>query len=368
MDRKYTSVHYQDYLQLDKILNAQRLRSEDVGDPAHDEMLFIIVHQAYELWFKQILHEVRSVKNAFKDQIVDEKHIFKAVERLDRVVNIQSLLIKQISVLETMTPLDFLDFRSYLFPASGFQSHQFRMIEVLMGLKEEDRLKYNNRHYSVVFDEEKKKELEEIREEGTLLHFLEKWLERTPFLQFEGFNFVTQFKAAVNSMHERELKEIRESSYLEEESKANRMLMIEKTQEYFEHILDPEVHKELQEKGEWTLSYRATLAALMIRLYSNEPILHMPNLLLTKLMDIDELFTTWRYRHAQMVLRMLGQKTGTGGSSGFDYLKKTAEKHKIFGDLHRISTLLIPRSHLPEMPMRLKKELGFYFTDQNSTL
>jgi tryptophan 2,3-dioxygenase len=90
----------------------------------------------------------------------------------------------------------------------------------------------------------------------------------------------------------------------------------------------------------------------------------MPNLLLEKLMDVDELFTNWRYRHAQMVLRMLGRKTGTGGSSGYDYLKKTAKKHQLYSDLHGISTLLIPRSHLPELPDGLKKELGFFFTSK----
>jgi len=366
MDRKYTSVHYTDYLQLDKILHAQTLRSEEVGSPAHDEMLFIIVHQAYELWFKQILHELSAVRDSFKDEVVDERSIFKAVERLSRVVEIQSLLIKQIEVLETMTPLDFLDFRSYLFPASGFQSHQFRKIEILMGLPDDQRIKYNDKHYEVVFDKEKKKALHDLKAEGTLLDHLEKWLERTPFLQFEGFDFVSQFKDAVHAMHEKELKEIEESDYLQEESRKNRIRMIEKTQEYFEHILDPEIHQKMQEEGEWTLSYKATLAALMIRLYNEEPILHMPQLLLTRLMDIDEMFINWRYRHAQMVLRMLGQKTGTGGSSGHNYLKKTANQHQIYGDLHRISTLLIPRSHLPKMPDRLKRQLGFYFTDKKT--
>ncbi len=366
MDRKYSSVHYKDYLQLDKVLDAQKLRSEELGTPAHDEMLFIIVHQAYELWFKQVLHELTAVRDAFKDKVVDERSIFKAVERLSRVVEIQSLLIQQIEVLETMTPLDFLDFRSYLFPASGFQSHQFRKVEILMGLPDEQRIKYNDKHYEVVFDEKSKKELHQIKEEGTLLHHLEKWLERTPFLQFEDFDFVSQFKDAVQAMHEKELKEIEESDYLEEESRENRVRMIQKTQEYFEHILDPEIHKKMQEKGEWTLSYKATLAALMIRLYNEEPILHMPQMLLKRLMDIDEMFINWRYRHAQMVLRMLGRKTGTGGSSGHDYLKKTADQHQIYGDLHRISTLLIPRSHLPKMPSKLKKQLGFYFTDNKA--
>jgi len=110
------------------------------------------------------------------------------------------------------------------------------------------------------------------------------------------------------------------------------------------------------------MSYKATLAALLINLYRDEPILHNPFNLLQCLVEIDEQLTTWRYRHTQMVLRMLGKKIGTGGSSGYDYLHATAVKHHVFADLHNISTLLIPRSELPELPTELKQNLGFHFS------
>lgn len=362
MSHKYTSVHYHDYLQLDKLLDAQTLRSKELGDTAHDEMLFIIVHQAYELWFKQIIHELESVRHDFMDNVVDETHIFTSVSRLDRITEIQQLLIKQIEIMETMTPLDFLDFRSYLFPASGFQSLQFRKIEVLLGLKDEQRITYNNKPYHTVFSDEAKEELDQIKKEGSLIVWLEKWLERTPFLDFPEFRFLEFYHDAVEKMHHREREAIQSSTYLEEESREARIKLLDKTAEYFEKILNKEYHDQLRKEGKWQLSYKATIAALLIKLYNEEPILHMPNLLLNKLMDVDELFTNWRYRHAQMVLRMLGRKTGTGGSSGYEYLKDTAKKHQIFTDLHGISTLLIPRSELPELPASLKKELGFYFS------
>ena len=133
--KKFTSVHYHSYLKLDEILNAQKPISTSVGDHAHEEMLFIIIHQVYELWFKQINYEIRSVMDMFDDDKVDEKSIIITVGRLERVIEIQKILIQQIAVMETMTPLDFLDFRNYLFPASGFQSFQFRTLEVLLGLK-----------------------------------------------------------------------------------------------------------------------------------------------------------------------------------------------------------------------------------------
>ena len=117
--------------------------------------------------------------------------------------------------------------------------------------------------------------------------------------------------------------------------------------------------------GNVRMSYKATHCSLVDQpLYRDEPILRMPYELLRKLVDVDETFTTWRYRHAQMVLRMLGKKTGTGGSSGHDYLKSTTEKHHVFRDLHNISTLLIPRSELPVLPDKLKQELGFYITSE----
>ena len=115
-EKKYASIHYASYLGLDRVLDAQHPRSASTGKEAHDEMLFIIIHQVYELWFKQILHEVDSVNTMFRDDVVDEKSIGIAVSRLHRVTEIQKLLIEQLRVLETMTPLDFLEFRDFLIP------------------------------------------------------------------------------------------------------------------------------------------------------------------------------------------------------------------------------------------------------------
>jgi len=119
---KYPPVHYHDYLGISKILSAQHPKSVEYGKPAHDEMLFIIVHQAYELWFKQILFELDSVLNTFQKPNVAEEEMGQASARLERIVAVQKLIAGQIDVLETITPLDFLDFRYFAYPASGFQS------------------------------------------------------------------------------------------------------------------------------------------------------------------------------------------------------------------------------------------------------
>lgn len=367
MADKHTSVHYHSYLQLDKILDAQKLRSAEAGNAAHEEMLFIIMHQVYELWFKQIIHELESIMEMFEDDLMDEREIAIAVARLRRVTEIQQLIIRQIRVMETMTPLDFLDFRNYLFPASGFQSYQFRVMEILLGLRAEERLKYNQAAFDVVFDDEKKAQIKKLESEKSMLTLIDEWLERTPFLELDDWAFISAYKEAVQNMLERERKVILDSDYLSEDSKEARLKMLGDTDTYFDTVLDPEKHAEYLDKGQLKLSYKATIAALLIHLYREEPILQMPYQFLSCILDLEELFTSWRYRHAQMVLRMIGRKTGTGGSSGHAYLRETAHKHRIFSDLYNISTLLIPRSELPELPPALKKKLGFYFTARKET-
>ncbi|MEN9638167.1 MAG: hypothetical protein RLZZ262_35, partial [Bacteroidota bacterium] len=123
-------MYYSDYLGLNKVLNAQELESDKQGRHAHDEMLFIIIHQAYELWFKQIHFEVDSVRQVLvQPQINDNSpHLIIATRRLNRVVEILRVLVHQVDIMETMTPLDFLDFRDMLRPASGFQSMQFKQL------------------------------------------------------------------------------------------------------------------------------------------------------------------------------------------------------------------------------------------------
>ncbi|MEO0900303.1 MAG: tryptophan 2,3-dioxygenase family protein [Bacteroidota bacterium] len=361
--QKYESIHYHTYLGLDKILTAQAPRSELFQDvEAHEEMLFIIVHQSYEIWFKQILHELDSVVDMFHHDKVDEMNIGTAVIRLDRVKEILQLLIDHIGIMETMTPMDFLDFRNLLIPASGFQSYQFRKIENILGLPNDQRMTYGNRHYGADFSEVQNEELEYIAKEWNLFMVVEDWLERTPFLKFKDFQFLDYYKKSLERMAYNQKQAIERANYLSDEEKAFRLRMVGSSDSFYQSILNPEVHRKMVAEGKQRLNYPATLAALMINLYNEEPLLHLPHRFLLAIVDIDELLTNWRYRHAQMVLRMLGRKVGTGGSSGHDYLRETAARHKIFTDLHNISTLLIPRSELPELPADLKKELGFYYT------
>lgn len=359
MDKPYPPLYYSEYLELDRLLDSQHRKSEEYGSPAHDEMLFIIVHQAYELWFKQVLFEIDSVIGLLSEDPVQEKHIGVCVSRLQRVIEIQKILIDQLRVLETMTPLDFLDFRDYLFPASGFQSIQFRMVEIRLGLQSDTRLRYNHAAYYSRVSAEHRDELIVAEQETSLFGALEHWLERTPFLESDSFRFWERYRAAVHEMLEHDRSVIEGNPTLNDEEKVQQLHEHAGTAEHFDAMFDPAKHRALQQEGQRRLSHRATLAALFISLYRDQPILTMPHRLLASLVDIDELFTTWRYRHALMVHRMIGTKIGTGGSSGYQYLKSTADSHRIFRDLTNLSTFLIPRRALPELPDDVLHRLGF---------
>ena len=355
------NLYYGSYLQLDKLLGAQTLESTKAGDTVHDEMLFIVVHQAYELWFKQIIWEIDDVRRIFDQTRVDEADMGTAVARLRRIVEIQKLLLQQISVLETMTPLDFLDFRDFLFPASGFQSAQFRVVENKLGLRPEDRLLLAGASYKSRFSEQDRVAVESIEGEPSLFDLVELWLERTPFLDHEDFSFWEAFQSAVKTRLEADRAVVEANPNLTTDEKTAQLREFEITMEQYEALFDPAKHAEQQVAGKRRLSHRAFQAGLFITLYRDQPALQEAYRLLELLMDIDEGFTSWRYRHAQMALRMIGRRIGTGGSAGAKYLEKSAERSRIFADLYNLTTFLIPRADRPPLPAGIIDSMRFKF-------
>src|SRR5215831_9928643 len=168
-------AYYADYLKLDQLLTAQQPESARRGRPAHDEMLFIIVHQAYELWFKQILNELDRIQVDFGGDVVEDEYLGRIVHGLDRIVEILKLLIQQLEVLETMTPLDFLDFRDFLFPASGFQSGQFRLIEIRLGLARGARSQYAGKPFDDTLTEADRSRVASAERGPKLIDQLDRW-------------------------------------------------------------------------------------------------------------------------------------------------------------------------------------------------
>ncbi len=221
---------YVSYLALDQVLSAQQPRSEE-----HDEMLFIIVHQVYELWFKELLHEL-----TFLQRRLESGHTAHALATLKRILTILKTVVAQVDVLETLTPTQFLAFRSRLESASGFESAQFRALEATLGVS------------------------------GKSAH-----------------GGMTVF-----------------DSYLRYLSKVGYTVP--------EELVNRDLSRPLQPS--------AATQLILLSVYHDDGEAAQ---VAERLVDLDEGFQEWRYRHVKMVERTIGDKPGTGGSSGAEYLRRT---------------------------------------------
>jgi tryptophan 2,3-dioxygenase len=354
------AVYYSEYLHLDKFLDAQHPKSKEYGNESHDEMLFIIVHQAYELWFKQMLHEIYSMTNIFKQDYIDDKELSSVVARLERIHKIQALLLDQIPILETMTPMDFLEFRDILIPASGFQSIQFKEIETRLGITSSSRYSVDKDTFLGRLSPKDRQYIENVEKEDSLLCLIEKWLSRMPFTNEKNYKFWEQYEKAVQNMLNKDEEHIKNNPNMGDLEKNIQRQFLKTTHETFKSLFDEKIYMELQEKKQRHFSQKSYLNALFVFLYRSEPQLNLPFRFLNGLIELDENFTTWRHRHAMLAHRMLGTKIGTGGSAGHDYLKKAAEQNRVFLDLYNLSTFLIPKSALPDLPEEILKSLHYH--------
>ena len=249
---------YAGYLALDELLALQRPRSDE-----HDELLFITIHQTYELWFKQILHEIRGAIVA-----LGSNESSRASHRLSRVRHILKIAVAQVDILETLTPLEFAAFRSRLATSSGFESAQFRELEALFGLR-------NPRLADLLPDAAAREVVHATMREPSLWDATIRWL------------------AARGHAVPRDLLE-RDVTQPTEESPALQEVLLE-----------------IYRGGGETAN------------------------LLEQLVDIDEGVQEWRYRHVKMVERTIGRKSGTGGSTGVEYLAASLRR-SLFPDLWAI--------------------------------
>ena len=338
-------MHYSDYLELDKILAAQHPESDRQGQPAHDEMLFIVIHQAYELWFHQLLFETESVIDILGQPALNDNspQLQTIVHRLSRCATILKVLVHQIDIMETMTPMDFLDFRDKLRPASGFQSWQFKLLEARLGLKYEHR--FGKQYY---LSQLRQPEIDRIKageSQPSLLQLLNGWLERMPFFDAAtSRNFWSDYR-------------LRYQQSLTDVEKGNL--------EYFDTVFQlsgatgPLAESPTPSAVDRSLSPAACRAALFIMLYRGYPLLQLPFQVLHQLLEIDEQLSTWRYRHMSMVHRMIGTRIGTGGSTGKDYLGSALERHHLFREIAALTSFLIERKRLPQLDPEMERRLGF---------
>jgi tryptophan 2,3-dioxygenase len=248
-------LSYGSYLKVDELLALQQPLSRPEH---HDELLFIIIHQVYELWFKQLLHELDAVAEA-----LDRDELLRVAKYFRRIHTIQRLLEQQVDILETMTPHEFNAFRDHLNPASGFQSIQFREMEFFCGVRRTETLQH------IRMDDAQRARLEARLAQPSLYDRVKALLARRGF--------------ATGSSTE----------------------LVESLRVIYTHA---EEHYDLY-------------------------------LLAEELIEFDERFLLWRGRHVRMVERMIGHRTGTGGSSGAQYLQSTLA-HRFFPELWEVRTHL----------------------------
>ena len=351
---QHSPVYYGEYLELDKIIEAQKPVSFKEGnEPAHDEMLFIIIHQAYELWFKQILFEINSVTDIMAKTAMDDNStdLQTVVHRLQRVSTILKVLVQQIDILETMTPMDFLDFRDMLRPASGFQSWQFKIIEAKLGLKFEQR--HGQSYYTSQLKQPDIDSIKNAEEADTVIQLINTWLERMPFFKEDELwknyknSSAENTDQLLNNIHPfwKDYENIYDAGLAEAE-KIN--------VDHFRRIFFEET-----ENSERALSPEACRSALFIMIYRGYPMLELPFQLLDTLLEIDNQLGNWRYRHINMVRRMIGTRIGTGGSTGAGYLQGAMDKHYIFKEISQLNSFLTDRRKLPKLPKKITDRLGY---------
>jgi tryptophan 2,3-dioxygenase len=237
------------YLRVPELIHLQQPQS---SPPHHDELLFIIIHQTYELWFKQLLHELDAVVanlRAASDHRESRDEVYEAARLLRRCTEIARVLVEQFTILETMLPTHFLAFRDKLRPASGFQSEQFREIEFLCGMKDEKMLRFH---------------------------------EASP------------------EMHAELQRRLREPSLRDV---------------FFEALISLGVMSPLPENATEEEKYK-TRAQAIRTIYSDERGNRDWIDVCERLTEFDELIVSWRLSHIQMVERTNGVRLGTGGSSG----------------------------------------------------
>lgn len=257
------ALTYASYLRIDELLDLQTPRS---AGPEHDELLFIVIHQVYELWFKQLLHELDFLQARLRHNETPS-----AAHTIRRILTILKTIVAQVDVLETMTPLEFNAFRGFLESASGFQSLQFREIEFVLGYKRAPMLKH----------------LEDLPGRDRLAA-----------------------RYAAPTLWDAFLHYLCANGY---------------------SVPDDQLQRDVTQP----LAPSPAVQAVLIDAYRHNPLVSN---LCERLVDMDEGFQEWRYRHVKMVERTIGMKAGTGGSSGAAYLATTIKP--FFPDLWAI------RAHL----------------------
>ena len=359
MARKPTA--YWDYIKIEELLSLQAGLSPSDAELANDEVMFITVHQIDELWFKLILRELVTTRNLFAVAPVPEQALASAVRGIRRMDLLLHHVAAHFAVMETMTTRDYLAFRDKLSPASGFQSAQLREIEILLGLPDAERIPLGHEHsYMQALKGEGGAESAasrrvdaRLRDTPTLLEAIRDWLYRTPIQgslpgQAGDAAQVQAFIDAYCATHARALAntmELAKTGALSDQDEARL------AERYAREIAGARAFLLAEDvaDADRARSSRIRAALVFIESYRELPLLAWPREVIDAIVSFEQAFVIFRQRHARMVERIIGRRTGTGGSAGVDYLDQTALRYRIFRDVWAVRTLLVRESELPPL-------------------
>ncbi|PRQ08431.1 tryptophan 2,3-dioxygenase family protein [Enhygromyxa salina] len=354
---------YWDYIQVEQLLALQKGLGEHEDDQTNDEVMFITIHQIDELWFKLALRELVSIRDLFAAHHVAEQSLSSAVRGLRRTV----LLFKQITthfeLMETLTTRDYLAFRDKLAPASGFQSAQLREIEILMGLEASERIPLGHESYLRALQypdgSESPASLRvraRLEDRPSLRVALDDWLHRTPI---HG----SLPDDPNDAEHVRETIEAFLQAHVQEIERGRKQAVTDAMTEADRERLDARYAREIASARAFLLAEdiegasdeqrgrrsRIRASLLFIESYRELPLLAWPREILDSIVALEQAFLVFRQRHARMVERVIGRRTGTGGSAGVEYLDQTALQYRVFRDVWAVRTLLLREAALPKL-------------------
>ncbi len=353
---------YWDYIKTEELLALQGGLVADDRSLSSDEVVFIVVHQIDELWFKLALRELEEVRDLFASVKVPEQTLSSVTRGIRRAVLLFDQIASHFVLMETLTTRDYLGFRDKLSPASGFQSAQMRELEIVLGLRPDERipLGHENSYMDALRNDDGTpspafhRVERRLADTPSLKQALDDWLFRTPIQgsrpEDEGDEAqVEKFIAAYLAAKSRENDKVKATAIGEARTDADRKRLEARYQGELDAAKRFLFAEDIVEVEERARRVRIRAALLFIESYRELPLLAWPREVIDSIVALEQGFVIWRQRHARMVERVIGRRTGTGGSAGVDYLDRTALRYRIFHDLWAVRTLLIRRTALPEL-------------------
>lgn len=356
-----TPTTYWEYIKVEELLGLQTGIEGSEHDLTNDEVVFIVVHQIDELWFKLVLRELVSVRDLFAQEHVREQSLSSAVGGIRRAALLFQQLSGHFAVMETLTTRDYLAFRDKLSPASGFQSAQMREIEILMGLPEAERIALGHESYLQALRYADGRESPASRrvaarlgDRPTLREAIEEWLCRTPIdgstpEQPDDAGRVAGFVDGYLAAHRREVVEIQAHAVAHALTTEDRERLHQRYERELESARAWLEARDVDDGDARARRSRIRAGLVFIESYRELPLLAWPREVIDSIVALEQAFTIFRQRHARMVERVIGRRTGTGGSAGVDYLDKTAITYRVFRDVWATRTVLLRKAALPAL-------------------